>query len=121
MQLGYHRIRLKLAKLTQPLAFMKSWGAMATNQTVNPLNLLQEKRLIMLKKFVPGEQKEVRTPSGKRMDRYDREKAHIREIKPDNPRGERSGKRALANYKTEMDNATGKSHTTELTKYKKDQ
>ncbi len=57
MQLGYHRIRLKLAKLTQPLAFMKSWGAMATNQTVNPLNLLQEKRLIMLKKFDPGNRK----------------------------------------------------------------
>jgi hypothetical protein len=65
----------------------------------------------------PGEQKEVRTPSGKRMDRYDGDKAHIREIKPDNPRGERNGQRQLTKYKTGMDNATGRPHTTELTKY----
>ena len=58
------------------------------------------------------------TPSGKgRMDRYDEEKAHIREIKPDNPRGEKSGQRQLERYKEEMEKATGRPHTTELTKY----
>ncbi len=68
----------------------------------------------------PGEQPEVRTPSGKgRMDRYDADKAHIREIKPDNARGESSGLRQLDRYKKEMENATKRPHTTELTKYPK--
>ena len=66
----------------------------------------------------PGEKAEVRTPSGKRMDRYDEKNAHIREIKPDNARGERSGHKQLQNYKEEMDKHTGRDHTTELTKYK---
>ena len=66
----------------------------------------------------PRERAEVPTPSGSgRMDRYDEEKAHIREIKPDNPRGERSGQRQLERYKTEMENSTGRPHTTELTTY----
>ncbi|MHB8486153.1 MAG: RHS repeat-associated core domain-containing protein [Candidatus Acidiferrales bacterium] len=69
----------------------------------------------------PGEKAEVRTPSGKRMDRYDADKAHIREIKPDNARGEKAGQKQLQQYKTEMDQATKKSHTTELTKYKRPQ
>lgn len=67
----------------------------------------------------PGEKPEVTTPSGKgRMDRYDEGKAHIREIKPDNARGEKTGQKQLSRYKEEMDKATGRSHTTELTKYK---
>jgi RHS repeat-associated protein len=66
----------------------------------------------------PGEKAEVRTPSGKRMDRYNAGKAHIREIKPDNPRGHTRGQKQLAGYKKEMDQATGKDHTTELTTYK---
>lgn len=66
----------------------------------------------------PGEKAEVPTPSGQgRMDRYDAEKGHIREIKPDNPRGVRAGEKQLERYKTEMEEATGKPHTTELTKY----
>lgn len=65
----------------------------------------------------PGEEKEVRTPSGQRMDRYNKEDAHIREIKPNNARGEKSGNAQLQRYKNEMDKATGRSHTTELTKY----
>jgi RHS repeat-associated protein len=65
-----------------------------------------------------GEKAEVPTPSGKgRMDRYDAEKGHIREIKPDNPRGVRAGEKQLERYKGEMENATGRQHTTELTKY----
>jgi len=66
----------------------------------------------------PGEKAEVPTPSGQgRMDRYDAEKGHIREIKPNNPRGVRAGKKQLDRYKTEMEKATSKPHTTELTKY----
>ena len=66
----------------------------------------------------PGEQAEVPTPSKTgRMDRYDAEKGHIREIKPDNARGEKSGQKQLSRYKAEMEKATGKPHTTELTKY----
>src|SRR5258708_6257019 len=43
----------------------------------------------------PGEKQEVRTPSGKRMDRYNADKAHIREIKPDNARGEKAGQKQV--------------------------
>jgi RHS repeat-associated protein len=67
----------------------------------------------------PGEKPEVRTPSGKRMDRYNADKAHIREIKPKNARGQKAGEKQLKGYKKEMDQATGKDHTTELTQYDK--
>jgi RHS repeat-associated protein len=68
----------------------------------------------------PGEQAEVRTPSGKgRMDRYDADKAHIREIKPNNHRGIKAGQHSLDRYKLEMDKAKNRSHTTELTLYPK--
>ena len=53
------------------------------------------------------------------MDRYNVQAAHIREIKPDNARGKKAGQKQVGEYKTEMDKATGKSHTTEVTKYKK--
>jgi hypothetical protein len=36
---------------------------------------------------------------------------------PDNARGEQSGQKQLERYKTEMEQATRKPHTTELTKY----
>ncbi len=65
----------------------------------------------------PGEKAEVRTPSGKRMDRYNADKAHIREIKRNNARGRKAGEKKLKEYKKEMDKATGKDHTTELTVY----
>jgi hypothetical protein len=52
------------------------------------------------------------------MDRYNKEKGHIREIKPDNARQERAGNRQLERYKKAMEKATGKPQTTELTKYK---
>jgi RHS repeat-associated protein len=67
----------------------------------------------------PGEKAEVRTPSGKRMDRYNADKAHIREIKPNNARGRKAGEQKLKGYKKEMDKATGRDHTTELTVYDK--
>ena len=63
-----------------------------------------------------GETPEVRTPSGTaRTDRYDETKSHIREIKPDSARGRKAGEKQLARYKKEMEDATGKPHTTELT------
>jgi len=66
----------------------------------------------------PGEKAEVPTPSKTgRMDRYNADKAHIREIKPDNARGEKSGRKQLRRYKAEMEKATKRPHTTELTKY----
>lgn len=65
----------------------------------------------------PGEKAEVRTPSGRRMDRYNDTDGHIREIKPDNARGRKAGQKQLRDYKQEMDKATGKTHTTELTTY----
>lgn len=51
------------------------------------------------------------------MDRYDADKAHIREIKPNNARGHKAGRKQLHGYKKEMDKTTGKDHTTELTTY----
>jgi hypothetical protein len=71
----------------------------------------------MLKIKLPMFFLEVRTPSGKRMDRYNAEKAHIREIKKDNARERKAGEKKLKTYKKEMDRATGKNHTTELTTY----
>ncbi len=66
----------------------------------------------------PGEIKEARTPSGKRMDRYDPEKRHIREIKTDNPRQMKLGEKTVQDYKKEMDSAKpGKPHTTEVSPY----
>jgi hypothetical protein len=65
----------------------------------------------------PGERAEVPTPSGKRMDRYDETKAHIREIKPGNPRQVKAGEKQLQRYKQEMEAAKKKPHTTELTTY----
>jgi hypothetical protein len=53
------------------------------------------------------------------MDRYDAEKAHIREIKPNNPRGEKAGLKQLEAYKAEMDKVTKRTHSTEITKYEK--
>jgi RHS repeat-associated protein len=66
-----------------------------------------------------GEKPEVRTPSGKRMDRYNESEAHIREIKPNNPRQTKAGRKQLEGYKKEMDAAKKRDHTTELTLYNK--
>jgi RHS repeat-associated protein len=66
----------------------------------------------------PGEKAEVTTPSGKgRMDRYNESEGHIREIKPDNPRQVKAGQKQLEQYKTEMEKATNRPHSTELTLY----
>jgi len=68
----------------------------------------------------PGEKAEVPTPSGRRMDRYDETTRHIREIKPNNPRGLREGEKQVEEYKQEMEEVTGEKHSTEITPYGKD-
>ena len=82
-----------------------------------PPQLRRGKRAHKEEPVRPGEEPEVRTPSGKRMDRYNAEQRHIREIKPDNPRQTRAGQRKLERYSEEMEEATGEAHTTELTTY----
>jgi hypothetical protein len=51
------------------------------------------------------------------MDRYDATNRNIREIKPNNPRAIKQGQKQLEQYKKEMEESTGKPHTTELTTY----
>jgi Restriction endonuclease fold toxin 9 len=65
----------------------------------------------------PGEKAEVPTGEGGRMDRYDPDKGHIREIKPNNERGVKAGQAQLERYKAQMERKTKKPHTTELTTY----
>jgi hypothetical protein len=67
--------------------------------------------------ILPGEKAEVPTPSGKRMDRYNEDSGHIREIKPDNARALKQGEKQVQGYKQEMEQATGRPHTTEVTPY----
>jgi len=82
-----------------------------------PPQLARGKRAHKEEPIRPGEEAEVRTPSGKRMDRYDREKAHIREIKSNSPREIRRGEKKVGEYKNEMEQATGRPHTTEVAPY----
>jgi hypothetical protein len=82
-----------------------------------PAQLSRGKRAHKAEPVRPGERAEVQTPSGKRMDRYNEEKGHIREIKPNNQRALRHGEKQVQNYKKEMEQATGRPHTTEVTPY----
>ncbi len=68
-----------------------------------------------------GEHEEVGTPSGGRIDRYDPDKAHIREIKPNTPEEKKKAIEQLKRYKEEMDKKTGKNHAMELTTYDVDE
>jgi Restriction endonuclease fold toxin 9 len=89
-------------------------------QSSEPPQLSEGKKAHNEEPVRSGEKKEVTTPSGSgRMDRYDASKGHIREIKPNNARGKKSGNKQLDRYKKEMDKSTGKDHTTELTLYDK--
>lgn len=85
-----------------------------------PPQLAAGKRAHREEPVLPGEQAEVPTPSGRRMDRYDEAQAHIREIKPNNPRQLRSGQKQVDGYRKEMEKKTGRSHTTEVTPYDPD-
>ncbi len=89
-------------------------------KTGEPPQLVRGKRAHAEEPVLPGETPEVRTPSGKRMDRYDADKAHIREIKPDTPRAIRQGEKQVQGYKDEMEGATGRAHTTEVSPYDPD-
>jgi len=82
-----------------------------------PPQLARGKRAHKLEPVRPGEIPEYPTPSGKRMDRYNPEIGHIREIKPNNARQIRKGKKQVEGYRVEMEEVTGKPHTTEVTPY----
>lgn len=66
-------------------------GIDAASGRPEPSQLSRGKRAHREEPVLPGERAEVATPSGKRMDRYNEEAGHIREIKPDNPRAIRQG------------------------------
>lgn len=51
------------------------------------------------------------------MDRYDAERNHIREIKPNNSRGSSQGEKQVQSYRKEMEESTGREHSTEVTLY----
>jgi len=85
-----------------------------------PPQLAAGKRAHREEPILPGEQAEVPTPSGRRMDRYDESQAHIREIKPNNPRQLRTGQKQVDGYRKEMEQKTGRPHTTEVTPYDPD-
>jgi hypothetical protein len=82
-----------------------------------PPQLARGKRAHKAEPVRPGEIPEHPTPSGRRMDRYDPEKAHIREIKTDNPSELRRGAKTVEEYRREMEKATQRPHTTEVTPY----
>jgi RHS repeat-associated protein len=82
-----------------------------------PAQLARGKLAHKQEPILPGEKPEVTTPSGKRMDRYNEEAGHIREIKPDNPRAIKQGEKQVQGYKQEMEQAKGRPHTTEVSPY----
>jgi len=98
---------------------MKSDGSAGTapEGRSEPKQLSRGKRAHKEEPVHEGETPEVPTPSGKRMDRYDPEKAHIREIKSDNPRALKAGEKQVEGYRKEMEAETGRPHTTEVTPY----
>lgn len=111
------RKKAKAAKRGKP-------GEAPTHQSTahrgEPPQLAAGKRAHREEPLHPGEQAEVPTPSGRRMDRYDEAQAHIREIKPNNPRQLRSGQKQVEGYRKEMEQKTGRPHTTEVTPYDPD-
>jgi hypothetical protein len=92
-------------------------GAEASLGKNEPPQLARGKRAHAEEPVLPGEEKEVTTPSGKRMDRYNEEQANIREIKPNNPRAIKQGQKQVEGYKAEKETETGRPHTTEVTRY----
>ncbi len=112
----------KLGKKAKPSPRAKS-GQASTHHASHrgePPQLAAGKRAHREEPILPGEQAEMPTPSGRRMDRYDEGQAHIREIKPNNPRQLRAGQRQVDGYRKEMEQKTGRPHTTEVTPYDPD-
>ena len=62
-------------------------------------------------KYPSGYNKEVRLPSGKRMDAYNPSIRHIYELKPNNTRSIRLGNEQLRNYIDEANSNYGQGHT----------
>ncbi len=85
--------------------------------SAEPPQLSRGKRAHREEPALSGEKREVPTPSGKRMDRYNEETGHIREIKPDNPRAIKNGEKQVERYRREMEAETGRPHTAEVTPY----
>jgi hypothetical protein len=95
------------------------WGWLwAQPQRGNHRNWLPEERLIKMRRSAPERKRKcLHHLAQATWNRYDADKRHIREIKPDNARGEKTGQKQLDRYKAEMDQTPRKPHTTELTKY----
>jgi uncharacterized protein RhaS with RHS repeats len=56
-------------------------------------------------------------PSGKKCDAYNPDTCDIKELKPDNDKAKKKGKRQVDGYKEELEKETGKPHTTEVITY----
>jgi len=72
------------------------------------------------KDWEPGEgfKKEVRPPSGKRADAVNPDKQEVKELKPDNPRAVKQGKRQVEEYRRELEETEGGSWTGKVETYK---
>jgi RHS repeat-associated protein len=69
------------------------------------------------RQYPSGFKKEVELPSGKKMDAYNAQTREIRELKPDNPRAIRRGKKQVKEYCDECDKAFGPGHTVKVETY----
>lgn len=71
------------------------------------------------KDYKPGKgyEKEVTLPSGKRVDAINWKTRTVKELKPNNPRAIRRGKKQLELYKKELEEITGETWTTKLDTY----
>jgi RHS repeat-associated protein len=65
----------------------------------------------------PGFERDVRLPSGKRMDGYNATERQVIEIKPNNARAIRRGARQVEGYCRECDQAVGPGHTGRVQTY----
>jgi hypothetical protein len=65
----------------------------------------------------PGFERDVRLPSGKRMDGYNADEKQVIELKPNNPRAVRRGERQAEGYCRECDQTYGPGHTGRVQTY----
>lgn len=69
------------------------------------------------RQYPEGFEKEVRLPSGKRMDAYNRETKEIIELKPNNPRAIKQGEKQVEGYCRECNQVNGSGHTGRVETY----
>ncbi|MCC6998800.1 MAG: hypothetical protein IT370_29580 [Deltaproteobacteria bacterium] len=69
------------------------------------------------KKYPRGFKKEVKLPSGKRMDAYNPTKKEVRELKPNNPRAIKRGEKQVQGYCEECDEEFGPGHSGRVVTY----